>query len=81
MRRREALLALALAGVTIAFMTFLPAEFIKNLDLSLWLLPARWTQSLWPALVAFGGLAAILAFVGRQRLSDSSESRSPSADR
>ena len=56
----------SLAGVTIAFMTFLPASVNEGLNMTKWL-PTAWVDSAWPALVAFGVLVAVLAVVGRKR--------------
>jgi len=63
----------SLAGVTIAFMTFLPASVNEGLNMTKWL-PTAWVDSAWPALVAFGVLVAVLAVVGRKRFAADEDS-------
>jgi putative OPT family oligopeptide transporter len=59
----------SLAGVTIAFMTFLPETITKGLDVTRWL-PASWTASMLPAVIAFGVLAVVLFVAGFRRTKD-----------
>ena len=56
-----------IAGVVIAFLAFAPDAVTRALDVSDNVGPA-WAASDWPALVAFGGLIAVLALVGLGRL-------------
>ncbi len=61
----------SLAGVTIAFMTFLPDGITRGLDIQEYL-STRWNASAIPAVVAFTTLTLVLAYVGwRKSISDS----------
>ncbi len=59
----------SLAGVTIAFMTFLPERLNSALNVGR-LLPAGWNNAMYPAMAAFGVLAVILFVVGFRRTRD-----------